>query len=433
MIRSLDYEAVGNSRNVATGAVNSTADQSLIADSQALGYTGHINLAALGLVHMGRRVYDPAIGRFLSADPNVQAPLDSQSYDRYSYTLNNPLSLTDPSGYFSFGQVVEVAAIVAASVVTFGAVDAALAAYGAEAYVAASMAAGAVAGFLSTPGDLGDRLGGALGYGLAGGMTSGLAGATMIGSEAAIPLEEEVAAQGLAGGLLSEAGGGRFGDGFLGGAIGALTGLIPLSNNIWVQTVESATIGGTVSEIAGGNFGNGAESAAFTALFKALDAEGNDRSDDPDKASQVQVKGVSDGEARANVAAAWADFEAMYKAGLLQGLGYGYLGTYYKGLDDPAVQPHYIGAYEFTRDGRQELGYADIYTATGIFILRGGANSVPDALNTIAHEEWHLNPENFKMVEEGGSADLWAEHDAVLQARLVVEMYYDWNKIPNHQ
>jgi hypothetical protein len=45
------------------------------------------------------RVYDPELGRFMSADPFVQAPYNSQSYNRYSYVFNNPLSFTDPSGY----------------------------------------------------------------------------------------------------------------------------------------------------------------------------------------------------------------------------------------------------------------------------------------------------------------------------------------------
>lgn len=54
----------------------------------------------VALIHMNGRVYDPSLGRFLSADPNVQAPLSSQGYDRYAYVDNNPLSLNDPSGYF---------------------------------------------------------------------------------------------------------------------------------------------------------------------------------------------------------------------------------------------------------------------------------------------------------------------------------------------
>ena len=45
------------------------------------------------------RLYDPAVGRFLNADPYVQDPTYTQSYNRYSYCLNNPLKYADPSGY----------------------------------------------------------------------------------------------------------------------------------------------------------------------------------------------------------------------------------------------------------------------------------------------------------------------------------------------
>jgi hypothetical protein len=38
----------------------------------------------------------------MSADPYIQAPDMLQSYNRYAYVMNNPLNLTDPSGYFSF-------------------------------------------------------------------------------------------------------------------------------------------------------------------------------------------------------------------------------------------------------------------------------------------------------------------------------------------
>ncbi len=64
------------------------------------GFTDHEMLDDVGLIHMGGRVYDPDLGRFISADPFIQEPLNSQSLNRYSYVLNNPLSFTDPSGYF---------------------------------------------------------------------------------------------------------------------------------------------------------------------------------------------------------------------------------------------------------------------------------------------------------------------------------------------
>lgn len=35
----------------------------------------------------------------MSADPFIQAPFNGQSYNRYSYVWNNPLSANDPSGY----------------------------------------------------------------------------------------------------------------------------------------------------------------------------------------------------------------------------------------------------------------------------------------------------------------------------------------------
>jgi hypothetical protein len=47
---------------------------------------------------MNGRIYDPYIGRFLSVDPIIQSPDNSQSYNGYGYCLNNPLKYSDPSG-----------------------------------------------------------------------------------------------------------------------------------------------------------------------------------------------------------------------------------------------------------------------------------------------------------------------------------------------
>jgi RHS repeat-associated protein len=62
-------------------------------------FTSHETIPSVGLVNMNGRVYDPALGRFLSPDPNVQFVADLQSYNRYSYVQNNPLRYTDPTGY----------------------------------------------------------------------------------------------------------------------------------------------------------------------------------------------------------------------------------------------------------------------------------------------------------------------------------------------
>jgi len=57
-----------------------------------------------GIINMGGRIYDAALGRMLQADPFVQEPTASQSFNRYTYVFNNPLSYTDPSGYITLRQ-----------------------------------------------------------------------------------------------------------------------------------------------------------------------------------------------------------------------------------------------------------------------------------------------------------------------------------------
>jgi RHS repeat-associated protein len=74
------------------------------AGSSRRGYTEHEHLDNLGLTHMNGRVQDPAIGRFLSADPYIPDPLSSQSFNRYSYVQNNPLTRIDPSGFDDGGR-----------------------------------------------------------------------------------------------------------------------------------------------------------------------------------------------------------------------------------------------------------------------------------------------------------------------------------------
>lgn len=49
---------------------------------------------------MNARLYDPFLGRFLSADPYVYESEALLGYNRYVYALNNPLRYTDPNGEF---------------------------------------------------------------------------------------------------------------------------------------------------------------------------------------------------------------------------------------------------------------------------------------------------------------------------------------------
>jgi RHS repeat-associated protein len=64
-----------------------------------VGFTGHHMDDDLGLVNMKGRIYDPSQRRFVSPDPLVARPMNVQGYNRYSYVYNNPLNLTDPSGF----------------------------------------------------------------------------------------------------------------------------------------------------------------------------------------------------------------------------------------------------------------------------------------------------------------------------------------------
>jgi len=84
-------------------------------------FTGHEAIAAVGLVNMNGRIYDPTIGRFLTPDPNVQFVANLQSYNRYSYVLNNPLRYTDPTGYFLGMDVGQWAFAIAETVIVAGA------------------------------------------------------------------------------------------------------------------------------------------------------------------------------------------------------------------------------------------------------------------------------------------------------------------------
>ncbi|SJL20503.1 RHS repeat domain-containing protein [Porphyromonas gingivalis] len=110
------------------------------------GYTGHEYLPWFGLVNMNARLYDPAIGRFLSPDPYVQMPDFSQNLNRYSYCLNNPLKFTDPNGEL-FGIDDLIAAIVGGTInVVVNIVEGNVTSF---AHGAALFAAGAASGVLT--------------------------------------------------------------------------------------------------------------------------------------------------------------------------------------------------------------------------------------------------------------------------------------------
>lgn len=62
------------------------------------GYTAQESLDSVGLDDYNARLYDPALGRFLSTDPLISHPGSTQSINPYTYVENNPLNKTDPTG-----------------------------------------------------------------------------------------------------------------------------------------------------------------------------------------------------------------------------------------------------------------------------------------------------------------------------------------------
>ncbi len=178
------------------------------------GYTGHEHLNEFGLINMNGRMYDPNVGRFLSPDPFVQAPDFSQSFNRYSYCLNNPLIYTDPSGELfvidDFIFAMAVGAIINTTIQGMaGNINSAGGFWKAMGLGALSGAAGYgagswVSGAISFGGFAGGSLTGAAG-GFAGGFVGGAGNAWAYGSNFASGLKTGLVSGGiggLAGGLI---------------------------------------------------------------------------------------------------------------------------------------------------------------------------------------------------------------------------------------
>jgi RHS repeat-associated protein len=73
----------------------------------SINFTGQ-RLDGTGLLYYHARMYDPLLGRFVSADtivPNLKQP---QQLNRYTYVANNPLKNTDPTGHCSKSSVDQV-------------------------------------------------------------------------------------------------------------------------------------------------------------------------------------------------------------------------------------------------------------------------------------------------------------------------------------
>jgi RHS repeat-associated protein len=94
-IQETDYQPFGESTS--TGAGPSTRDHTKY--QWNVGDT----IAALGLSHLGARIYDPVIGRFLSRDP-LLVPKTATTTNPYAFAINEPLNASDPTGLDCYEQ-----------------------------------------------------------------------------------------------------------------------------------------------------------------------------------------------------------------------------------------------------------------------------------------------------------------------------------------
>jgi hypothetical protein len=245
---------------------------------------------------MNGRVYDPVLGRFISADPQVQFASNLQSYNRYSYVHNNPLSFTDPSGYGLFEKI-KKAFKKGARVLSLQYAISEWVAHQSKknALFQAVVRVGMLAGCYSNPGtaalcaaatSAGFTLlnGGSVGDAIREGM---IAGATALafngvgnmtqpgGSLGGSGVFGKAIAHGIVGGTSSKLSGGSFRSGFLAaGATAGINGSLGTKGDPTLALMRSAIAGGVGSELGGGKFANGATTGSFSYLFNDLAHEG---------------------------------------------------------------------------------------------------------------------------------------------------------------
>ncbi|MDD4192015.1 MAG: hypothetical protein PHI28_11830, partial [Mangrovibacterium sp.] len=242
----------------------------------SLGFTSHEHIDIAALVNMEGRLYDPVVGRFLSADPFMQAPDYTQGLNRYSYCLNNPLSLIDPSGYswLSRNWKSLAAGLVAITVTVVTA--------GTGATLGQAILSGALGGFsggftgaLLNGGNIIDAFKAGVIGGVIGGLSAGAANkvGNFFGNVGKFDFAKELArslAHGSLGGLTGLAQGGKFKHGFFSGMFASMAGS-GMEASKWSvfqsdvgSVVTAAVVGGTASELGGGKFANGAVTGAYT-------------------------------------------------------------------------------------------------------------------------------------------------------------------------
>jgi RHS repeat-associated protein len=283
IVERMAYDPWGKRRNV--NGLPDTTD-SLVGIATDRGFTGHEQLDEMGVIHMNGRIYDPLVGRFMSADPFIQAPDNLQSYNRYSYVINNPLSLTDPTGYNWFKRLMRLGDRISSIGVSLGSPALYRSSVnflqGSGGYQLKSAALGYVSLYC---GPWVAACNGGFQAGLAKGYGASDRDAFKAGAVAAISSGAFQLAGGIGGGsygataaagcVSAAAGGGNCGR----GAVSALFGKYATNNfsvdghDLQADVINGiiATVaGGVGSVIAGGKFENGATTAAYGYLFNAV-------------------------------------------------------------------------------------------------------------------------------------------------------------------
>ncbi|MDD1780016.1 hypothetical protein LRP49_02285 [Enterovibrio sp. ZSDZ35] len=256
------------------------------------GYTGHEEIDEVGLIHMNGRLYDATLARFVSADVYIQASSNSQSFNRYSYVLNNPLKYTDPSGHFfkaikkAFKKVVnsvkrvikgigkaikkigkayvklvkKVAKFVKENAfeIVVMAISVVQPWVGLAIRAARAAATGGIRGLVTTL--------------ATSALFFGVGEAFQVGGFGTARWAMKTVAHGVAGGMSSVMRGGKFGDGFMSAAVTQafspyIDGIDRGTQFSGARITIAAVIGGTTAELTGGKFSDGAAMGALARMF----------------------------------------------------------------------------------------------------------------------------------------------------------------------
>jgi RHS repeat-associated protein len=256
-------------------SIPSAADYTSIQSTTRQGFTGHEMLDSVSLIHMNGRVYDPTLGRFLSADSVIQSLGNTQSINPYSYAWNDPLRYIDPSGHSLLGAIIGIVAAIIVIYFTGG-----TGAYLYSAYFDVALPntvlAGFVGGFVGALVSTGS-LSAALTAGAIGAVTAGLF--SYVGGQAADGgwgIGARTLAHAAVGCVSGQLSSGNCGKGALSAAVSEYLGSQVLhgdeaarwgSGEMFAQTVKYALIGGFAARATGEDFVEGFSIGAAGYLF----------------------------------------------------------------------------------------------------------------------------------------------------------------------